>query len=46
MEDEWLIFEDFLYLEGPENSRSSFLQVGETNEEKMALGGLEKWNRS
>ena len=46
VEDEWFVFEEFLFLEGPENSRSSFLQVGETNAEQMALGGLEKWNQS
>ena len=31
MEDEWLVIRVFLYLEGLENSRSSFSQVGETN---------------
>ena len=46
VEDEWLVFEEFLYSKGPENSRLSFSQVGETNAEQMALGGLEKWDRS
>ena len=44
VEDEWFVFEKFLYSERPTNLRSSFWQVGETNAEQMALGGLEKWN--
>ena len=41
VEDEWFVFEEFLYSYGRENSRSSFSQVGETNAKQMALGGLE-----
>ena len=43
---EWLIFGDFLYSEGLENSRLSFLRVGKTNMEQMALGGLAKSDHS
>ena len=46
VEYEWFVFDKFLYLKGPENSRSSFLQVGETNAEQMALGGLAKLDRN
>ena len=46
MEDEWLVFGEFLYSKGLKNSRSSFSQVGETNMEQMALGGLAKSDRS
>ena len=46
VEDEWITFGEFLYSEGPENSRLSFSQVGETDAEEVALGFLEKRNKT
>ena len=44
MEDEWLVFEEFLYSEVLEDLRSSFSQAEETNAEHKALDNVERWN--